>query len=171
MSINKKSFWYELIDKAIKDDKMGVDYGFSIPFLVGVYNKMKNNTIDLNSSECIRALLQNIVDTEDIPVYLYYCTTVEACIIAYEGIEPLENPICLGNLSIERKLVCKSKKYDIVHISDFLYEKYGNGIHKENIIAKKFSIHKGDKANGYKKFGKYSEYEKEFIKKCIEEYE
>ncbi|MDR1198432.1 MAG: hypothetical protein LBK94_05390, partial [Prevotellaceae bacterium] len=134
MNKNKKSFWYELIDKAINDKKMDVKHGLSIPFLVGVYNKKKNDTIDLNSSKCIEVLLQDIVDTEEIPVYLYYCTTVEACIIAYKKIVPLDNPICLGNLSIERELVCKSKKYDIEHISDFLYEKYGNGIHKENII-------------------------------------
>ncbi|MDR1347658.1 MAG: hypothetical protein LBJ63_04390 [Prevotellaceae bacterium] len=154
---NKEPFWYKVIAK-FKDEKK-ITEGLTIPFLIGAYKK-KGDSIELDSSECIKFLLQDIFKYKN-PVRLYLCD-------CYDVIENIIAPmiqdkddIPFDNLYVSKDVISKLKLTEASTEEELIESLYK--MYESYLTAKTFSIED-------RQFREYDEEEKKLIEDVIDNY-
>lgn len=124
----KKELWLETLKVYMRQDSSNV--GPTIPYLVGAYYAY-DNTIDLSTSECIRHIMEEIVNSEAQEIVIVqYCSTLKKYVLtlsqgkgfSYKNIkERIYFHNCTHNIYFTFPL-------ELSQLSEVLYSFYGEAI-------------------------------------------
>jgi hypothetical protein len=159
---NKNPLWYEVIN-TFKREGMFVN-GVTIPFLIGAY-EMNGSNIDLNSSNCVKFLLDELERKAPEKPFVQQCNILKDFVVSFANENDLNNG---KNYSFQKdneditilfdenfQTQTSVSKMNSNNISNYFYNK-----HKNALNEKKFSLIDG-------KWQRFSGDEEYYLKRTI----